>query len=171
AFPPRLRRPRSRSLGLGLALATLAVLAPALWLVVREAPRRRTAAEPDLREIGRLATAGRFDQATERVEALLRADSNNGLLRVIAAQPALDRPDPPPERALAHLGRFRSADPVLTARAKLAEGKAAYALSHCEQAEACWLEALRLDPRVPEAAWTLLDLYYLEGRSEEARRL
>src|SRR5262249_54127165 len=111
------------------------------------------------------------DEAAGLVEAALRVEPDNGLLRVMAAQLALDRPDPQPERALAHLGRFRSADPALAARARLAEGKAGYALLRCKQAEACWLEALHLDPHVPEAAWTLLDLYYLEGRWDAARRL
>ena len=34
-----------------------------------------------------------------------------------------------------------------------------------------WHAALRHDPRVPEAGWLLLELFYLQGRTEEARRL
>src|SRR5262249_5993998 len=34
--------------------------------------------------------------------------------------------------------------------------------------EACWRNALRIDPLVPEAGWALLDLLDLEGRAEEA---
>jgi tetratricopeptide (TPR) repeat protein len=162
---------RSKAVTLGLALACLALLASAVWLVIRRAPKAPKATVLVVGQVGQLAAAGRFDQALGQVEAYLRTDPGNGRVRIMAAQLALDRPDPQPERALLHLGRFRSADPVLTAQAKLAEGKAVYGLFRCDQAEACWLEALRLDPRVPEAAWTLLDLYYVEGRTDEARRL
>jgi tetratricopeptide (TPR) repeat protein len=149
----------------------LICLAAALGLVFQAARRARKPTMLSVPQIGRLAAAGRFDEASERVEAALKVDPHNGLLRVMAAQLALDRPDPQPDRALALLAPFRSADPVVAAGARLAEGKAAFALLDCARAESCWLEALRLDPRVPEAAWALLELYYLEGRWEEARRL
>jgi tetratricopeptide (TPR) repeat protein len=154
-----------------LGLASLAVLASALWLVIHEAPRARTPAILDVREIGRLAAAGQFDRALQQVEAYLRTDSGNSQVRIMAAQLALDRPDPQPDRAIAHLAQVRSAAPGLTAHARLAEGKALYCMRRYHEAEAAWLEALRLDPRVPEATWALLDLYYIEGRSDEARRL
>jgi tetratricopeptide (TPR) repeat protein len=156
-----------------LALAALAILLPAAWLVVAgwRVPPSRDGRVVDVRQIGRLAAAGRYDRAIEQVEAALSADPDNGFLRIMAAQLALDGPSPQPERALAHLVRFRSPDPATTAQARLAEGKALYALRRYEQAEARWLEALKQDPRVPEAAWGLLDLYYLEGRSDEAIEL
>ena len=162
---------RRQSVTLGLALACLALLAAAVWLVVRKAPEAPTTTTLEVRDIGQLAAAGRFDQALELVEAYLKTDPGNGRVRVMAAQLALDRPDRQPERALAHLEQFRSPDPILRARAKLAEGIARYNMLRCDQAEACWLEALRLDPQVPEAAWALLDLYYLDGRGDQARRL
>jgi tetratricopeptide (TPR) repeat protein len=158
---------------IGLTLAALGVLMPLAWLLT--AGRMGTPSlgrpAPDLRQIGRLAAAGHYDRAIEQVEAGLEADPDNGFLRVMAAQLALDGPSPQPDRALAYLGRFRSPDPTLTAHARLAEGKALYALGDYEQAEARWIEALKGDPRVPEAAWALLDLYYLERRSDEAREL
>ena len=40
-----------------------------------------------------------------------------------------------------------------------------------DEAEAAWLEALRIDPTAPEVGWNLLALYYVQGREEEARRL
>ena len=171
--PPARSRPlrRPHAVTRTLALAMLVCLAAAAWLVVQAARRARTSTVLTVPQVGRLAAAGRFDEAAELVEAALKVEPDNGLLRVMAAQLALDRPDPQPDRARALLGPFRSADPALAARARLAEGKAAYALLRCEQAESCWLEALRLDPQVPEAAWALLDLYYLEGRRDEARRL
>ena len=44
-------------------------------------------------------------------------------------------------------------------------------LAALEEAEAAWLEALRISPTAPEAGWYLLELYYIQGRQEEARRL
>jgi tetratricopeptide (TPR) repeat protein len=160
-----------RSVTWGLAAATLALLAGSLWISVPRTPPARTPAGLDLREVGRLAASGRFEQALERVEPAAAADPDNGLLRVMAAQLALDRPDPQPKRALGHLDRLRLTDRALAARAAFARGRAVYALSRLDEAEGCWREALELDPKVPEAAWALLDLYYLEGRTEEARRL
>jgi len=72
---------------------------------------------------------------------------------------------------LAHLHRIRPDDLKLTALVKLNQGKAEYYLSRFDEAEASWNEALRLDPKIPEAGWSLLDLYYLQGRAEAARRL
>ncbi len=44
-------------------------------------------------------------------------------------------------------------------------------LSRLDEAEEAWLEAIEIDPTAPEAGFHLLNLYYLEGREEEARRL
>jgi tetratricopeptide (TPR) repeat protein len=160
-----------RSVVWGLGAAIVALLATSLWLFVQRPPQARTSAGLDLWEVGRLAAAGRFEQALQRVEPAVAAEPDNGFLRVMAAQLAMDRPDPQPERALGHLDGLRSADRALAARAAFARGRAVYALSRLAEAETCWREALELDPKVPEAAWTLLDLYYLEGRTEDARRL
>jgi tetratricopeptide (TPR) repeat protein len=171
---PEVRGGRSRpprSAAWGLAAALFGLIAVLLWLFVQTPPQARTSAGLDIRQVGRLAAAGRFEQALQQVEPALAADPDNGVLRVMAAQLALDRPDAQPERALGHLERFRSTDPVLAARAAFARGRAVSALSRVAAAERCWLEALQLDPKVPEAAWALLDLYYLEGRTDEARRL
>ena len=157
---------QSRAL-MATVLAFLAIIALAIWLTVQA----RTSRPLDLAEIGRLAAAGKYDQALVQVEASLRTDPSNAWSRLMAAELALDTPIPQPERSLEHLGQLRSNDPVLRAKAKLAEGKALYSRQHYDQAEECWLEALRQDPKVPEAAWALLDLYYLEGRHEESRHL
>jgi tetratricopeptide (TPR) repeat protein len=50
-------------------------------------------------------------------------------------------------------------------------GKALFRLGRLDQAEAAWLEALRLDPSSPDAGWGLLEIYYLETRNDDARRL
>jgi tetratricopeptide (TPR) repeat protein len=88
-----------------------------------------------------------------------------------AAEQALAANPPEADRSLVHLSRIRSNERGVLARAKLAEGKARYLLAAYDEAESCWLEALRLDPKVPEAGWALLDLYYLEGRLPEAAEL
>jgi tetratricopeptide (TPR) repeat protein len=90
---------------------------------------------------------------------------------LIAAQRALDADKPDAKQSLDHLARIRASGPVIQGRVKVAEGKAHYLLMAYDQAEACWIEALRQDPKVPEAAWALLDLYYLEGRAPEASDL
>ena len=71
--------------------------------------------------------------------------------------------------ALEHLERVRPDTPYLAALVRLVRGKAEYRLARMEEAEASWIEALRIDPKIPEAAWCLLELYYLEGRGELAR--
>ena len=57
------------------------------------------------------------------------------------------------------------------ARVKFYEGKAQYQRQRYDLAEACWNEALLLDPIVPEAGWALVDLLDKESRREEAHRL
>ena len=126
---------------------------------------------PDLNEVGKLAKDGRFDLAANLVGDYLSESPDNARARLIAAELALDQPKPLPRVALEHLGRVATPNPGIAAVAKLDEGKAAYMLGLYGRAEICWLRAIRLDPRVPEAAWALLDLYYLEGRGEEARAL
>ena len=46
----------------------------------------------------------------------------------------------------------------------LNEGKAFSALGWNDRAEVAWKNALALEPRVPEAGWNLLSLYYVQGR-------
>ena len=53
----------------------------------------------------------------------------------------------------------------------LVRGNALDRLSRLDEAEAAWLESLRLDPTTPEAGWNLLNLYYLQWRDDDARRL
>ena len=62
-------------------------------------------------------------------------------------------------------------DRVLAALVELYRGKAEYRLARMDDAEASWNKALRLNPTVPEAGWCLLELYYLQGRPDDARRL
>ena len=90
---------------------------------------------------------------------------------MLMAQVALARDDQKPRRALDHLGRIRGGNGATRAIVRLNEGKAYSAMARYDLAEAAWKEALRLDPRVPEAGWALLGLYYVQGRHADARRL
>jgi tetratricopeptide (TPR) repeat protein len=87
------------------------------------------------------------------------------------AQSALVRPDSKPDLALEHLRPVRVSRRAARAAVRLYEGKARAALGRNDLAEALWLEALRIDPMVPEAGWNLLGLYQVQGRREDAHRL
>jgi tetratricopeptide (TPR) repeat protein len=159
---------RSAPLGIVFPAALAAAcLSAGVFFALRGALRPA----PSLERVGPLARAGHFDQALACVEAYLRVCPSDPRARLAAAELALDRPDPRPDLALDHLGRIATGDRRLSAAARLDEGKATYLLELYDRAESCWLRALDLDPQVPEAAWALLDLYYLEGRPDDARRL
>jgi tetratricopeptide (TPR) repeat protein len=80
--------------------------------------------------------------------------------------------DPAPAlAALEHLRSIKPGTPYLAALAELYRGKAEYRLGHLDAAEAAWIAALKHDPRIPEAGWHLLEVYYLQGRAQEAREL
>jgi tetratricopeptide (TPR) repeat protein len=151
--------------------ALLAALVACVSVGLAFAARTAFHPAPSLERVGPLARAGRFDQALALVEDYLRAHPEAPRARLMAAELALDQPTPNPELALEHLRRFASDDRHLSAVAQLDEGKASYLLGQYDQAEACWRRALELDPTVPEAAWALLDLYYLEGRGDDARQV
>jgi tetratricopeptide (TPR) repeat protein len=125
----------------------------------------------DIDEIRSLSCAGKEDMALDKVESYLQTSPADSSARVLAAELALERSDPRPAKTLEHLNLVNTGDPALLARARVARGKAFYLQHRYDEAEASWLDALHLDPLVPEAAWALLDLYYLEWRDDEARWL
>jgi tetratricopeptide (TPR) repeat protein len=159
-----MRGPNRRSVG--MAAMTVACVAVGLVFAVPV-----LVPTPSLEKVGSLVASGRYDLARACVEDYLREFPEHPRARLMAAEILLNQPGPQPESALQHLGRFKSRDRKLSAVAKLDEGKAAYLLDLYDRAETCWLRALELDPRIPEASWALLDLYYLEGRRQDARRL
>jgi tetratricopeptide (TPR) repeat protein len=146
---------------LGVLLATVA----AVFLLVQV----RSAHLLDIDEIQSLSRAGKEDLALDKVESYLRTSPADSSARVLAAELALEGSDPETTRILEHLNLVTAADGALLARARVARGKVFYLQQRYDEAEASWLDALRIDPLVPEAAWALLDLYYLEGRDDEAR--
>ncbi|MBI3462966.1 MAG: tetratricopeptide repeat protein [Planctomycetes bacterium] len=56
-------------------------------------------------------------------------------------------------------------------RARVAQGNHYWDRAGWLKAESLWKRALQLDPRVPEAGWWLLDLYFMHGRFQEAEQL
>lgn len=156
-------KPRARAVA--LALAALALGVGAALVLSASAPG------PSLDDLEPLLAARRFDEAARRVAAYLRAHPADDRANVLMAQVALARDDQEPKRALDHLARVRGSDRAVRAIVRLNEGKAYSALGRYDLAEAAWKEALRLNPRVPEAGWALLGLYYIQGRHAEARRL
>lgn len=127
--------------------------------------------EPTLAGLNGLLAARKFDDAERQIDAFLAARPDDVQANLLSAQIALNREPQQPRLALERLGRIGKAERPTLAVVRLNEGKAHSALGDTAKAEASWLEALRLDPLVPEAGWALLSLYYVEGRRAEAERL
>jgi predicted Zn-dependent protease len=150
-----------------LAIASVLPLAAGIALVVGGALRP----QPNLDEVCALAEAHRFDQAEARGAAYLRQFPDDPQALLVMAELALSRPAPEPQRALERLQRVRTGTPALAAWVLVNQGNAYWLLSRFDRSEVCWKEARERDPTVHEAGRRLLDLYTLQGRPAEARRL
>lgn len=146
-----------------LLASVLAGLSAFVWMAYR--PR------PSLEGVDHLIASKRFDEAEGRLISYLVSVPDDDLARLLLARTSVYRLDPKPGQALEHLPRIRVVDPRLGAEVKSIEGEAHLLLRRFDAAETAWLEAIRLDPRIPEVGWGLLNLYALQGREEEARRL
>jgi tetratricopeptide (TPR) repeat protein len=144
------------------------------WQVLNQAPSFANAIE--------LADAGRLDEAAAKVRAYLAKDPDHAAANLLLAQIVLKQPEPPftssghgssqsAHEALEHLRLVRPSNPKMAATMQLCRGNALDKLFRLDEAEAAWLQALEVDPTAPEAGWNLLNLYYLQIRDEEARRL
>jgi tetratricopeptide (TPR) repeat protein len=150
-----------------VAIATVVPLAAAISLVIGNALWPR----PTVEEVCALAQAGRIEEAEVRGDAYLRLTPDDPRALLVTAELALARPVPDPEKALGRLERIRPDSPALAAWVQIDRGNALYLLSRYNRSEACWNEALRLDPSASEAVRRLIDLYTFQGRSAEARVL
>ena len=133
--------------------------------------RARLHRTPSLDGLGPLIAAKQFDEVESRLQLYLQAHPNSLQANLLMAQVAVDRDDPKPRLALDHLARIKKADRGTLAIVRLTEGKAFSELNRNDLAESAWKEAIRYEPRVPEAGWNLLSLYYVQGRREEAHQL
>jgi tetratricopeptide (TPR) repeat protein len=148
-----------------IVLPTLAVVAlgALAWWINR--PR------PSLDGVERLLASGRFDEAERRMLNYLDANPDAQSVRLDLARASVERSDPKPGLALEQLQGLRPANPETAAEVKLVEGVALFLGRRYDAAEASWLEALRLNPKVPEVGFRLLNLYALQGRDDDSRRL
>lgn len=165
-----------RAIRIAFGAAVLAMFGLGVWLLVRPA------SSLDLRRLEELTTSGRYDQAEELLEAYLSRRPGDPLANFLLGRLIVERPDQPKEptaadawswRALEHLDR---SNPDMIGRDKralwsLARGEALFALRYYDAAELEFATALEVDPKVPEAGWALLDIYYLEERNQEAHDL
>ncbi len=165
-----------RWITLGLVVLT-ALAACAAWALFTPPARLD---EPGFLQ---MAKAGRFDQAEALLRSHLRQSPNDERAHFLLAQLLVERPDRQDAgaraddgaEALEHLDRLpeniQTKPPDSPAVRQHYRGKAYFAQKKWDRAEEAWLEALRLDPTVPEAGFALLDLYYLQFRRREGREL
>ncbi|WP_435009073.1 tetratricopeptide repeat protein [Tundrisphaera lichenicola] len=126
---------------------------------------------PTLTGVDRLVALGRYEAAETQLREYLRAYPGDEPARVMLARISIDRPDPNPALALEQIAGIRPANPHQAALLKAIEGGARFGELHYDEAEAAWLEALRLEPSIAEVGWKLLNIYALQGRDEDSRRL
>jgi tetratricopeptide (TPR) repeat protein len=150
-----------------LGILAVGVLGAGVLMVTTVKLRGR----PSLESLPPLLAAGRFDDVEATLRAFLAIEPGDATAHMLMAQASLARPDPKPRLALEHLRKVRVTSRQARAIVRLNEGKAHSALGRQNLAEEAWLDALRLDPLVPEAGWDLLGLYQSQGRREDAHEL
>src|SRR5262249_3509910 len=126
---------------------------------------------PTIAESAEMIHAGRYDEAERALARFVADHPDHREGNILLGQVLIDRPNPRPSEALAHLDRVRSRSPQVRASVLVLRGKALYQLSRMAESEADWREAMRLEPHVPEAGWLLIQQYYVQGRRDEGRRL
>ncbi len=161
----RILKIKARDLALAVVFVTLLAAGIAMGLGSIGQPF------PSLDGLDPLLANRQFDKVEKRLEQYLSVHPENVAANMLMAQVALAREDQKPRIALQHLKRIKARDRGTRAIVLLNEGKAYSALERYDRAEAAWKEALRVDPRVPEAGWALLGLYYVQGRRADVHRL
>ncbi len=146
------------SLGAALAL----VIGSGWWILW---PR------PTLDGAADRVASGQFKAAEGQLREYLAAYPGDELASLLLARVLVERPEPEPETALGLIEGLEPADPHRAALVRATEGDAHFWAGRYDRAEPAWLEALQLEPTLPEAGWKLLNIYALQGRDEDSRRL
>jgi tetratricopeptide (TPR) repeat protein len=126
---------------------------------------------PTLEEVRAKARVGQFERAQALLERYLHTYPDNPQAHMLMAELATEPTNVDPKLALDHLHVIQPGNPKQAALVQFLKGKAHFQEGRYDLTENCWIEALRLDPIVPEAGWALVDLLDKEGRTEEAHAL
>ena len=124
-----------------------------------------------LEPIYRQARERNWQAVESRARSFLRDEPDSVQARELLAHAYLNRREPDPAAALQVLDAVREVPTRERATYLVTRGEALYRLHRAPEAESAWLEALKLDPGVPEATWLLMQLYYIEGRETESAAL
>ena len=143
--------------------AAIAIVGGLAWWLLR--PR------PTLDGVAARIDSGRYQAAEGQLREYLRAFPGDELARLMLARVMVDRPEPEPELALKLIEGIRPTDPHRAAMARAIEGDAHFWERRYDRAEPAWLEALRLEPTIAEVGWKLLNIYAIQGRDDDSRRL
>jgi tetratricopeptide (TPR) repeat protein len=153
-----------RFLGLGVVLTVgVWVLAKPIMQWLRIPPR--------LISVVKAIESRQFDLAEKQLNQILTIHPDHAEAHMLMAQVMTERPNSKPTVALEHLRRVHSSNPKRQAHMKVFEGKVWLQSRYLAKAESAWIEALRLDPQVPEAGWLLLQNFSLQSRDLEAHTL
>jgi tetratricopeptide (TPR) repeat protein len=114
---------------------------------------------------------GRFRAAETQLRAYLSAYPSDETATLLLAKVLVRRPEPATEEALRLVEGLRPADVHRAAMVRAIEGDAHFWNGAYKRAEAAWLEALERELSIPEVGWKLLNIYAIQGRDEDSRRL
>jgi tetratricopeptide (TPR) repeat protein len=153
---------RARRRAVWLALTVPLLIGLSAWLLW---PR------PSLEGVDWLLANDRYEEAEQKLLAYLRVYPGGSAVRVMLARASVNRPDPKPGLALELIQGVQPPDPPSAALLKAIEGEARFLQRRYDAAESAWLEALRLKPKSSEVGWGLLNLYAIQGRDDDTRRL
>lgn len=149
--------------GIVVLLGVTLLVGVAGWIVWRPLP--------NLNGVERLLSAGRFDDAEQRIRGYLAANPGSPGARLLLAQISVDRPEPKPDYALEQLKLLRPTSKAMTARASIVEGRALFLLDRFAASQRAFERAIQLDPLAQDAAWGLLNQYSLQERFDDTSRL
>lgn len=151
-----------------MIMAMMILVIAAAFFLIKPASRPAT-----LKDALTFHEKGDYEAAFKLLEQLKTRQPNDQGIRMLLAQTALELETPRIDQALkevdAVLPLVRS--PQAQAVWKTVQGKAWVIEKQNAKAEAALLEARRLDPKVAEAGWLLIQLYYQQGRQAENRDL